>query len=119
MAIDEVVCSNDLEGVYSTRGHINQLLEIMPTDSSRLGDRRFRELARLYRELSDNSYAIPKTPEGIRETYDRIMSGKDLSDSAPDGSLFRKGGVDVVGNGGKIIHSGWNRRVASSLLWPK
>lgn len=117
LVVDEVVCSNDLEGVYSTRRHINQLLETMPKDSSKLEDKRFKELARLYLELSDSSHVIPKMPEDIRAIYDRIMSGEDLGDSAPDGSLFRKGGVDVVGNGGKIIHSGLEpeSRIISAL----
>ncbi len=106
LVISEVVCSNELEGVHSTRRQINDLLETMPADSAKLGHRRFRELARLYLELSDSTHVFPKTPEDIRAIYDRIMSGEDLGDDAPDGSLFRRGGVEIVGGGGKVVHRG-------------
>lgn len=106
LVINEVFCSNELEGVYSTRRQINDLLETMPADSSGLSHKRFRELARLYLELSDNSHTPPQTPEDIREIYDRVMAGEDLGKKAPDGILFRKEGVDIIGSGGKVVHQG-------------
>lgn len=117
LVIDEVVCSNELEGVYSTRRQINELLETMPVDSSRLSHRRFRELARLYLELSDDAHVLPQTPEDIRHIYDRIMSGEDLGEDAPDGALFRKGEVSIIGDGGRVIHQGISpeSRIISAL----
>lgn len=117
LVIDEVVCSNELEGVYSTRRQINELLETMPIDSSRLSHRRFRELARLYLELSDDAHVLPQTPEDIRRIYDRIMSGEDLGEDAPDGTLFRKGEVSIIGDGGRVIHQGISpeSRIISAL----
>lgn len=117
LVIDEVVCSNELEGVYSTRRQINELLETMPVDSSKLSHRRFRELARLYLELSDNSHVLPQTPEDIRRIYDRIMSGEELGEDAPDGTLFRKGEVSIIGDGGRVIHQGLSpeSRIISAL----
>lgn len=117
LVIDEVVCSNELEGVYSTRRQINELLETMPVDSSRLSHRRFRELARLYLELSDDAHVLPRTPEDIRRIYDRIMSGEDLGEDAPDGTLFRKGEVSIIGDGGRVIHQGISpeSRIISAL----
>ena len=106
LVVTEVVCSNELEGVYSTRRQINDLLEATPTSSNDLSRKRFRELARLYLELSDNSHSLPQSPEDIRNIYDRIMSGENLGEDAPDGTLFRKGGVDVIGNGDKVVHRG-------------
>lgn len=106
VVIDEVVCSNELEGVRSTRRQINDLLDTMPVSSSELSHRRFRELARLYLELSDSSHIPPRTPEDIRAIYDRIMSGEELGQNAPDGTLFRREEVDVIGNGGKVVHQG-------------
>ena len=117
LVIDEVVCSNELEGVYSTRRQINELLETMPVDSSRLSHRRFRELARLYLEVSDNAHVLPGSPEDIRRIYDRIMSGEDLGEDAPDGTLFRKGEVSIIGDGGRVIHQGISpeSRIISAL----
>ena len=106
LVITEVVCSNELEGVYSTKRQINDLLDSAPADSGNLSRRRFRELARLYLELSNSSRNLPKTPEDVRGIYDHIMSGEELGEDAPDGMLFRREGVDVIGSGGKIVHRG-------------
>ena len=106
LVIDEVVCSNELEGVHSTRRQINDLLETMPIDSGKLSHKRFRGLARLYLELSGSSRSLPQTPEDIRKIYDRIMSGEELGEDAPDGMLFRKGEVSVIGDGGRVLHQG-------------
>ena len=106
LVITEVVCSNELEGVYSTKRQINDLLDSVPADSDNLSRRRFRELARLHLELSNSSRNLPKTPEDVRGIYDHIMSGEELGEDAPDGMLFRREGVDVIGSGGKIVHRG-------------
>lgn len=104
--VDEVVCSNDLEGVYSTKRQINDLLETIPSESRLLEHKRFRELARLYLELSDSAHTLPRDPEDIRAIYDRVMVGEDLGDNAPDGELFRKEGVSVIGDGNRVVHTG-------------
>lgn len=108
LVIDEVVCTNDLEGVRSTRRQINALLEsnFEGVSSGALEKKRFRELARLYLELSDQSHTIPSSAQDVRTIYDQIMQGEDLGQDAPDGVFFRSKGVDVIGNGGKVLHSG-------------
>lgn len=104
---DEVVSTNDIEGIYSTRKQINELLEADELDEMELADKRFRELARLYLGLTDaESARRPRTPSDIRSLYDLVMEGEDLGDSAPDGVLFRKGEVQVIGSGSKVIHEG-------------
>ncbi|NJE81033.1 Fic family protein [Olsenella sp. SW781] len=117
LVIDEVVCSNELEGVHSTRRQINDLLETTSADPSKLEHKRFRELARLYLELSDHEHIFPQTPEDIRTIYDRIMEGEDLGKDAPDGILFRKGEVNIIGSGSRIIHTGLSpeSRIVSAM----
>lgn len=118
LVVDEVVSTNELEGVYSTRKQISDLLDSSDTLQREGSDtRRFRELAHIYLELSDKSHLVPSTPHDIRLIYDRIMHGENLSDNAPDGTLFRKGGVDIIGRGGKVIHTGVvpESRVISSV----
>lgn len=106
LVIDEVVCTNELEGVHSTRRQISDLLEMAPPTSGELDRRRFREFANLYLELSDERHLEPHTPEDIRAIYDRLMSGEELGDDAPDGTLFRKDEAHVVGGSTRRSHAG-------------
>lgn len=103
LIIDEVVCTNELEGVSSTRAQVSDALESSPHKGA---DRRFRELALLYLGLSDKSAGLPETSEDVRGIYDKVMSGEELGASAPDGRLFRAHGVEIVGDGGRILHEG-------------
>lgn len=106
LVVEEVVSTNGLEGVHSTRRQISDLLDMTPSSAQDIERKRFRELAHLYLELSDANHIIPRTPEDIRKVYDRIMEGEDLGDDAPDGRLFRRGGVEIIGSGGKVLHEG-------------
>lgn len=107
LVIDEVVSTNELEGVRSTRKQINDLLEEVGREGDELGPRqvkRFKGLANLYLGLSEPNPRIPESPEDIREIYDRVMSGEKLGRNKPDGDLFRGGPVEVIGIGGRVIH---------------
>jgi Fic family protein len=114
LIVDEVVCTNELEGVYSTRRQINELLEQdlhqekQDKRDESAGQKRFRELARLYLGLSlqPQERLQPACPEDIRKIYDLAMRGEDLGSDAPDGTLFRKGRVEVIGAGQKVLHEG-------------
>ena len=107
LVVDEVVSTNDLEGVHSTRRQINDLLGAMRERPASQRSPRFMELAKLYLGISDSESGLPRTPEDIRAIYDQVMLGEELGDDeTPDGKLFRSGGVDVIGHGGKVIHAG-------------
>jgi Fic family protein len=105
LVIDEVVGTNSLEGIHSTRGQISELLETVPLTSNE-SDKRFRELAMLYLGLSSGQSASPKSLQDIRAIYDQVMAGEDLGPNAPDGKLFRQYAVEVIGDGGKTLHEG-------------
>lgn len=105
LVIDEVVGTNSLEGIHSTRGQISELLETVPPTSNE-SDKRFRELAMLYLGLSSGQSASPKSLQDIRAIYDQVMAGEDLGLNAPDGKLFRQNGVEVIGDGGETLHEG-------------
>lgn len=107
LVIDEVVSTNELEGVYSTRRQINELLRSSRVTNSNADQRRFRELAKLYLGLTDATQTMPSTPADIRAIYDRVMDDEPLDErEQPDGLLFRKGGVEIIGPGSKVIHEG-------------
>ena len=106
LVVDEVVSTNELEGVHSTRRQINDILATADESSCPDDARRFCEFAKLYLGISDENRIFPSTPEQIREIYGLVMRGEDLGKDAPDGALFRKGGVDVIGSGGRVLHVG-------------
>ena len=88
LVAEEVVSTNKLEHVHSTRRQIIDLLD----QKKRPGGykpRRFLQLATLYENLCNPETKIPQTPEDIREIYDLIMSEEPLADEdKPDGKLF-------------------------------
>jgi Fic family protein len=101
------VSTNELEGVYSTRRQINELLQEGRDDTDPLGQKRFRELARLYLDLYGDAPERPSTVEDIRSIYDRVMSGEPLDKNhRPDGKIFRRDGVEIYAPNGKVIHNG-------------
>lgn len=106
LVIDEVVCTNELEGIHSTRRQINDLLEHDLVSSRDIEHKRFRELTRLYLELTGSDRRLPQTPEDIRHIYDRVMQGENLGNDTPDGILFRKDSVEVIGRGSRVLHTG-------------
>lgn len=107
LVINEVVSTNELENIHSTRRQINEVLEDAGGEGESLAVRRFRELAKLYLGLSDPSVTVPQTLEDIRSVYDRVMAGEPLGKSElPDGVLFRRERVEVIGRGGKVLHEG-------------
>lgn len=107
LVIDEVVSTNALEGIYSTRRQINELLMADANKAARTNRKRFTELAKLYLNLTDPDQKRPATPEDIRRVYDIVMSGEPLDErDSPDGKLFRRGRVDVIGSDGRVIHEG-------------
>lgn len=106
LVVSEVVSTNDMEGVHSTRRQISDLLASMSSAKASGKRNRFREFARLYLGISDPDRTFPVSPEDVRNIYDLVMQGEDLGDNRPDGELFRKGGVDVWGPGGKRLHEG-------------
>lgn len=107
LVVDEVVSTNSLEGVYSTRRQINELLQADGSDRDSYGQKRFRELAKLYLGLYCDDPKMPSTAEDVRAIYDKVMEGEPLDDDhRPDGRLFRADGVDVYAPNGRVVHQG-------------
>jgi Fic family protein len=103
LVLDEVVNSNQIEGVHSTRRQVE--VALAKTNSS--GDKHtpFSEFARLYLALCDG-VDLPTKPADVRAIFDAVMDGS-LSEAAkPDGGLFRNGPVHIEDNRGKVIHEG-------------
>lgn len=105
--IDEIVVTNDIEGVSSTRRDISDIL-----DNAEKSDRkkRFRGLVQKYLLLNDSSNpASLSTCQDIRNIYDELVSEEireDDPDNLPDGKIFRHEIVYVYSDTQKIIHTG-------------
>lgn len=105
LVLDEVVSTNAIEDVHSTRRQVKDALESRAGGS--LQSRRFRELGKLYLGIVDDDADIPTSAEDVRAIYDRVMDGEFEDDAdKPDGLIFRAHGVDVTEGGVRILHSG-------------
>lgn len=111
LIMDEVVYSNEIEGVHSTRREIELALAQAQRDSSVLKDAAskehapFIEFAKLYLGLTKNPM-LPQTLQDIRGIYDAVVSDAlDEKDRLGD-SLFRTGQVIVERTDGKVLHTG-------------
>lgn len=104
--VEEIVQSNQIEGVYSTRKQIGAILHDLSKSNRK---ERFYGLVRKY-ELLKRNISIPLScAADIRTIYDDIFLDEiQLSDSSnlPDGTLFRKNSVSVYSPTQKEIHVG-------------
>lgn len=103
---DEIVLTNNIEGVHSTRKEINEILSDLSTKDRK---KRFVGLVKKYVTLSQNEEIPLRTGRDIRKIYDDIfydeINATDPS-NLPDGTIFRKNNVNVYSPTQKVIHTG-------------
>ena len=104
MVLDEVVSTNYIENIHSTRRQIKNAIDSVASDKAET--QRFRELAMQYLSIIDDNTTLPETPEDIRAIYDLLTEGVIPEKNVPDGKIFRKEGVDITADGVRVIHSG-------------
>lgn len=103
--VDEIILTNDIEGVYSTRKEINLILNDVKKRNSR---KRFEGLVAKYKMLSRTEISLNNC-EDIRRIYDELVLSEvveDDPDNMPDGVIFRKGIAEVTTSTQKVIHKG-------------
>ena len=106
LLIDEIVLTNDIEGIYSTR---KEIYEVMESLKRNCGKGRFLGLVRKYTMLSSQQEIPLSTCEDIRALYDELVLdevAREKAGNRPDGRIFRAGKVNIYDGGGKAIHSG-------------
>lgn len=104
--IDEIVLTNNIEGVYSTRREIDGILSALQKKDKRT---RFRGLVQKYVMLQTRDHLSLKTPRDIRDIYNDLALQEVVEDNpenAPDGEIFRKGPVSIQSATQKEIHRG-------------
>lgn len=119
LIVGEVVFSNEIEGVHSTRRQIEQALEsaektARTTSAEDAAHTPFFEFARLYLELTADPKQ-PETLEDIRAIYDSVVAGTVAEGDLPRSALFRNGSISVV-NGHKTVHEGVAAKEVPGML---
>jgi Fic family protein len=106
LIINEIVSSNEMEGVNSTRKQIEDALKSVAATGYTPEYRRFREFASLYLGMTERDQTFPKNPADLRVIYDKVVAGELEKGTQPDGELFRKEGVDIISAGQSVVHRG-------------
>ncbi len=106
--IDEIKLSNDIEGVYSTRREISEMLK--PETKERCRKRLFGLVQKYYMLSQEEEIRIDSCKD-IRDIYNDLVLKEVVQEdkrNEPDGVFFRKNGVSVQGSDLRIIHNGVN-----------
>ena len=109
--IDEIVLTNKIEGVHSSRKEIGEALDILETQATeKKGTRsRFLGVVNKYLKLIDLEKIALNDSKDIRDIYDEVLLEEVIHENPsnkPDGELFRKNAVSVYSETGKEIHRG-------------
>lgn len=103
--IEEIIMTNNIEGVISTRKEIRDLTAVNKPKKYL----RFYGIVNKYRKIiNDESFSPVQNVKDIRNLYDQMML-PDIQNTqpgnTPDGEIFRKDPVEVY-SGTKAIHKG-------------
>ena len=109
--IDEIILTNKIEGVYSTRKEISNVLDELADRSKKKRGKmqRFSGLVANYSKLKNREFVKITNCADIRQLYDEIVLPEVLeedSKNAPDGRIFRKDSASVFDGTDKEIHRG-------------
>lgn len=108
--IDEIVITNKIEGVHSSRKEIGEALDILETQAKSKGKHhRFVGLVNKYLKLINQENISLECCQDIRDIYDEVFLEEVISEepaNKPDGEFFRKEIVTVHSETDKVIHTG-------------
>lgn len=104
--IDEIVLTNGIEGVHSTRREIDDALEML-AEKDKTG--RFLGIVEKYHALRTRERIPVETCADVRALYNELVLDEVVADDpnhAPDGQYFRRGPVSVLDAAQRPIHHG-------------
>ena len=104
--IDEIVLTNSIEGVRSTRKEISDILDELGRKSK---GKRFYGLVQKYNMLMTTEELPLDSCQDVREIYNELALAEvaqEEPENVPDGKLFRKGPVSIYSPSQKEIHKG-------------
>ena len=103
--IKEIMITNSIEGVSSTRKEIADIINSKKGEEKK---KRLIGMVRKYQMLILDKLDIDDyfTCQGLRNLYNDIVASEILAKDQPDGHFFRKESVDIVSATGKTKHRG-------------
>ena len=108
--IDEIVLTNKIEGVHSSRREISDVLDELHGQALKKNKaKRFQGIVTHYFKLMSKEQIPTDTCLDIRNLYNDLVLPEVQAENkahVPDGILFRKDPVDVYNIAGKTIHNG-------------
>lgn len=103
LVIDEIVASNDIENIHSSRKEVADALRAGGHSRKRLAP-----MAELVRALArGGALAEMNSVEDVRALFDLVTAGELDPADVPDGVYFRKGHVEIVASSQKMLHRGF------------
>lgn len=106
--IDEIILTNNIEGVHSTRREISSVLTELNNTKKK---KRFMGLVQKYLILMCKEELLINSCEDIRDLYNDLVYNEieeDDPENLPDGKIFRKDSASVLSPTQKEIHRGIN-----------
>ncbi len=103
--IGEIVGTNDIEQIHSSRKEISEALYAAKHKTK---GNRYMDITNRYRLLGKDKYEF-KSCADIRKVYDDLLYEEikeENPDNLPDGRFFRRASVDVRTVTDKIVHTG-------------
>lgn len=108
--IDEVVLTNQIEGIHSSRKEIGDVLDELREQSNRRRKKlRFDGIVKKYVMLQKGEVLALKTCQDVRDLYDALVLDEVMEEdpkNQPDGVIFRKDQTAVRSATDKVIHNG-------------
>lgn len=106
---EEIIQTNEIENVHSTKRDIHETIEGLCKPSSETMQLKFRDMVLKYQTVLNGESDIPVTCGDVRTIYDELMLDEIRSEDEtdiPDGQIFRKGPVSVFDAHDVKIHNG-------------
>lgn len=103
--VDEIKMTNEIEGVYSSRREINEILN----NGTNTKHKRFYGLVKKYEMLLKNEEIQLVSCQNVRDLYNEFALRDVIEENKknePDGEIFRKDHVDVLSGDNRVIHRG-------------
>lgn len=102
--IDEIILTNDIEGIRSTRKEVKDVLD---NDSNSTKKKKFDGMIKKYALLLDDSYKVELNSSlDIRKLYNEIVYDEIEEKNWPDGEIFRKDVAEVISGTQQVKHVG-------------